>query len=244
MSGSKLRHGSALGPPPQSPKRPRLLADNAVAIYKSRIGEPKHMARIRDLLMASVLLVVFSPVLVICALAVRWSSRGPVLFRQPRLGIHGRSFTLLKFRSMIHNAPDLRNADGSAYTGGGDPRVTTVGRLLRRTSLDELPQLFNVLRGDMSIVGPRPDQVDQLRFYTEPEKRKLLIKPGLTGLAQISGRNNISWERRKALDVEYVGRQSFWLDLCILARTIPYVLLRRDINTDGHSPSPRATTPH
>jgi lipopolysaccharide/colanic/teichoic acid biosynthesis glycosyltransferase len=120
-------------------------------------------------------------------------------------------------------------------------RVTRVGRFLRKTSLDELPQLFNVLRGDMSLVGPRPDQVDQLRCYTLTEKRKLLVKPGLTGLAQISGRNNISWQRRKALDVEYVDRQSFWLDLSILARTIPYVLLRRDINTDGYNSNFRAT---
>ena len=200
------------------------------------------MAHLRDLLISSVLVLVLSPVLLLCALAVRWSSPGPVLFRQRRSKLHGHPFLLLKFRSMYDNPPDLRNADGSAYTGEDDPRVTRVGRFLRRYSLDELPQLFNVLRGDMSLVGPRPDQVDQLRFYTLTEKRKLLVKPGLTGLAQISGRNNISWERRKALDVEYVDRQSFWLDLSILARTIPYVLLRRDINTDGHNSNFRATT--
>lgn len=196
------------------------------------------MARCRDLLIVCVLLVVLSPVLLACALAVRWSSPGPILFRQRRLGLHGRPFEVLKFRSMIHNAPDLRNADGSAYTGDDDPRLTRVGRFLRNTSIDELAQLLNVLRGDMSLVGPRPDQVDQIRFYTELEKRKLLVKPGITGLAQISGRNNITWEQRKALDVEYVDRQSFWLDLAILAKTIPYVLLRKDINTDGcHSTS-------
>ena len=202
------------------------------------------MARVRDLLIASVLLLIFSPVLLLCALAVRRSSPGPVLFKQRRLGQHGSPFYLLKFRSMIHNAPDLRNADGSAYTGEEDPRVTRVGHFLRRTSLDELPQFFNVFRGDMSLVGPRPDQVDQLRFYTETEKRKLNVKPGITGLAQINGRNNISWERRKALDVEYVDRQTFWLDLSILARTIPYVLQRKDVNTDVHNPGSRATTSH
>ncbi len=189
------------------------------------------LLRFRDLLIASVALVVLSPVLLMCALAVRWSSPGPVLFRQRRLGHYGRPFFLLKFRSMINNAPDRRNPDGSAYTGEDDPRVTWIGRFLRRTSLDELPQLFNVLRGDMSLVGPRPDQVDQIRFYTETEKRKLNVKPGITGLAQISGRNNISWDRRKTLDVEYVDRQSFWLDLRILAQTIPYVLLRKDVTT-------------
>jgi lipopolysaccharide/colanic/teichoic acid biosynthesis glycosyltransferase len=145
---------------------------------------------------------------------------------------------------MAYNAPDLRNADGSAYTGQEDPRVTRVGRFLRKTSLDELPQLLNVLRGEMSLVGPRPDQVDQLRYYTEEEKRKLLVKPGITGLAQISGRNNISWEHRKALDVEYVERQSFWLDLCILAKTIPYVILGKDINTDAGNPHSRAAASH
>jgi len=199
------------------------------------------MARVRDLLIVCVALAVLSPVMFACALAVWWSSPGPVLFRQRRLGLRGQPFYVLKFRSMIHNAPDFRNADGSAYTGQDDPRTTSVGRFLRRTSLDELPQLFNVLYGEMSLVGPRPDQVDQIRFYTETEKRKLLVKPGITGLAQISGRNNIAWERRKALDVEYVDRQSFWLDFSILIRTIPYVLLRKDINTNGPSFSHRTT---
>jgi undecaprenyl phosphate N,N'-diacetylbacillosamine 1-phosphate transferase len=202
------------------------------------------MARIRDLLIASVLLLVFLPVFLLCALAVRWSSPGPVLFLQRRLGRHGLPFRLVKFRSMYHNAPDLRNTDGSAYTGDDNPRVTRVGRFLRRTSLDELPQLLNVFRNDMSLVGPRPDQVDQLRFYTETEKRKLNVKPGITGLAQVSGRNNISWERRKALDVEYVDRQSFWFDFVILARTIPYVLLRKDTHTDAHNSNSDATASH
>jgi lipopolysaccharide/colanic/teichoic acid biosynthesis glycosyltransferase len=201
------------------------------------------MARVRDLLIGSVALVVLAPLMLMCALAVRWSSPGPILFRQRRLGLHGRSFHVLKFRTMIHNAPDMRNPDGSAYTGQDDPRVTRLGRWFRRTSLDELPQLFNVLSGDMSLVGPRPDQADQIRFYTETERRKLNVKPGITGLAQIGGRNNISWVRRKALDVEYVGRQSFWLDLTILAKTIPYVLLGRDVNTDApNSKSGRAAS--
>jgi lipopolysaccharide/colanic/teichoic acid biosynthesis glycosyltransferase len=202
------------------------------------------MARVRDLLIASVLLLLLSPVLLLCALAVRRSSAGPVLFKQRRLGQHGRPFQLLKFRSMYHNVPDVRNADGSAHAGNDDPRVTPVGRFLRNTSLDELPQLINVLMGDMSLVGPRPDQVDQIRFYTETEKRKLNVKPGITGLAQVGGRNNISWDRRKALDVEYVDRQSFRLDLTILARTIPCVLLGRDVNTDVHNSNSGAAASH
>lgn len=198
------------------------------------------MYRIRDIAISVLLLLLLWPVMLACAVAVRRSSPGPVLFRQRRLGLNGRAFELLKFRSMYQNAPELRNPDGSAYTGGDDPRVTPVGRFLRRTSLDELPQLFNVLKGDMSLVGPRPDQIDQLRFYTEQEKRKLRVKPGLTGLAQISGRNSIPWERRKALDVEYAERRSFRLDLAILARTIPYVFLRKGVNSDDSNPGSRS----
>ena len=202
------------------------------------------MKRGMDLLVSAGAILLLSPLFFACALAVALSSPGPILFQQRRLGRNASPFTLRKFRSMYQNVPDPRNPDGSTQTKPNDPRVTKVGRFLRRTSLDELPQLFNVVRGDMSLVGPRPDQVDQLRFYTQTEKRKLNVKPGITGLAQISGRNNISWERRKCLDVEYVDRQSIWLDLSILARTIPYVLRGKDIHTHGPSPSRRATTSH
>ena len=188
------------------------------------------MPRILDILISAISLLVLSPLLAACAIAVRLSSPGPVLFRQARLGRGGQPFQFLKFRSMYVNAPDLRNPDGSAACGNGDPRVTPVGRFLRETSLDELPQLINVLVGDMALVGPRPDQVDQIRYYTESEKRKLDVKPGITGLAQISGRNEISWERRKALDVEYAARRSFAFDAALLLRTIPYVLARKGIH--------------
>jgi lipopolysaccharide/colanic/teichoic acid biosynthesis glycosyltransferase len=187
--------------------------------------------RLLDITVSAIALIALAPVFAVCALLVRRGSPGPVLFSQLRLGLNGRPFRLWKFRTMHAGAPDVRNADGSAFTGEHDPRVTPVGRFLRTTSLDELPQLWNVLRGDMSLVGPRPDQVDQRRFYTESEKRKLDVKPGLTGLAQISGRNEIPWESRKALDVEYVEHRSMWLDLRILGRTIPYVCLRKNIHS-------------
>jgi undecaprenyl phosphate N,N'-diacetylbacillosamine 1-phosphate transferase len=190
-------------------------------------------SRIRDLALCLLATPLVLPVCLLCALAVKLSSRGPVLYRQPRMGLGGAPFQLVKFRSMRVGAADLRNPDGSAFAGEEDPRVTRAGRLLRATSLDELPQLWNVLRGEMSLVGPRPDQPDQLSFYSEAEKRKLLVKPGLTGLAQISGRNGIPWNVRKALDIEYVARRSFWLDLAILWRTVPSVLLRRGIHTPG-----------
>ncbi len=187
--------------------------------------------RLLDIAVSAVGLIVLTPVLALCALMVRRGSPGPILYSQPRLGLHGRPFRLWKFRTMHAGAPDVRNADGSAFSGNHDPRVTPAGRFLRATSLDELPQLWNVLRGDMSLVGPRPDQVDQRRFYTPSENRKLDVKPGLTGLAQISGRNQIPWEKRKALDVEYVERQSMWLDLRILGKTITYVCLRKNIHS-------------
>lgn len=189
------------------------------------------MKRVLDIVVSATALAVLAPLAILCAVAVKLSSRGPVLFSQLRLGQYGKPFRLWKFRSMYHRCADYRNPDGSAYTGADDPRVTPIGRFLRATSLDELPQLWNVLRGHMSLVGPRPDQADQHRFYSEEERRKLLVKPGLTGLAQISGRNAISWAQRKALDVEYVERRSLRLDLLILCRTIPYVCLRRDLHS-------------
>ena len=185
--------------------------------------------RTLDLAASAAALFLLSPILLILALTVRHDSSGPAIFRQRRLGKGGRVFYCYKFRTMVVNAPDLRNADGSTVNSEDDARVTRVGRLLRKTSLDELPQLFNVLKGDMSLVGPRPDQEDQLRFYTPHEMLRLSVRPGITGLAQINGRNSISWEQRKQFDLEYVGRQSLWLDVLVLFLTIPYVASRRDI---------------
>ncbi|HEY3743051.1 MAG TPA: sugar transferase [Bryobacteraceae bacterium] len=190
------------------------------------------MKRLIDILGSGALLILLSPLIAAAALAIVLTDPGPVIFRQGRLGCNGKPFSVLKFRSMRVNAPDIRNADGSAFSGEDDPRVTPVGRFIRRTSLDELPQLFNVLKGEMSLVGPRPDQVDQMRYYDEIEKRKLLVKPGITGLAQISGRNDIPWKVRKALDVRYVDERSLLLDCEILLKTIPYVLLRKGIHAE------------
>lgn len=182
-----------------------------------------------DLVASAVAMFLLSPILLILALAVRHDSNGPATFRQKRLGKGGRVFYCYKFRTMIVDAPDLRNADGSTVNSEDDARVTRAGRILRKTSLDELPQLFNVLKGDMSLVGPRPDQADQIRFYAPHEMLRLSVRPGITGLAQIKGRNSISWEQRKQLDLEYVRRQSLWLDVLVLFLTIPYVATRRDI---------------
>ena len=191
------------------------------------------MKRLVDILGSGILLSLLAPIMLACAASVKISSPGPVLFKQERLGLRGIGFTLFKFRTMEVGAPDLRNPDGSAFSSSTDQRVTNVGHFLRNTSLDELPQLFNIFRGDMSLVGPRPDQIDQLQYYTPIELRKLEAKPGLTGLAQINGRNSISWQQRKELDVVYVEQQSMLLDLSIMCRTLPYVLQRRNLHANS-----------
>jgi lipopolysaccharide/colanic/teichoic acid biosynthesis glycosyltransferase len=191
--------------------------------------------RLLDLIFSGLLLLLLLPAGCVCALLVYIVSPGPVIFATRRLGKNGKPFNLYKFRSMYAGAPDWRNPDGSTFNSEEDPRVTPIGRFLRKTSLDELPQLWNVALGDMSLVGPRPDQVDQLRYYTEREKTKLSVNPGITGLAQISGRNTITWEARKALDVEYVKRQSILFDLIIMCKTIPYVLKREGVNSSSAS---------
>ncbi len=190
------------------------------------------MKRIVDLVGALVALAIFGIPMLVVALLIKILDPGPVFFRQARLGRNGSPFRIFKFRSMKVNAPDIRNEDGSAFSGDNDPRVTPIGRFIRKTSIDELPQFINVLLGDMSLVGPRPDQVDQIMYYTVEEKQKLLVKPGITGLAQISGRNSITWEQRKQLDVQYAQNHSVLGDFAILARTVPYVLLRKDVNAE------------
>ena len=185
--------------------------------------------RLLDVAVAAAALAGLAPLLGVIALAVRADSAGPVLYRAARVGRGGRSFPMLKFRTMVANAPDVRNADGSTYSGADDPRVTSLGRWLRRTSLDELPQLWNVLRGDMSLVGPRPDLPDQTRHYSPADWRRLAVRPGITGLAQVSGRNGLSWHDRRALDVEYVDAMSLALDARILLRTLPLVASSRGV---------------
>ena len=170
--------------------------------------------------------------MIIAAIAIVINDPGPIFFRQSRLGKGAKPFRIFKFRSMKVNAPDVRNADGSAYSGENDPRVTSVGRFIRKTSIDELPQFINVLIGEMSMVGPRPDQENQLQYYTEEEMPKLSVKPGITGLAQINGRNSISWEERKKLDVQYANTRNTVMDISIMLKTIPYVFFGKDINTN------------
>ncbi|HEY8467944.1 MAG TPA: sugar transferase [Solirubrobacterales bacterium] len=168
------------------------------------------------MLLAAVGLIVASPLLLVAAIAIKLDSRGPVIYRQRRVGLNGESFEMWKLRTMTHGAPlggvwDPLTAD--------DPRVTRVGAWLRRTSLDELPNLVNVLRGEMAIVGPRPTIPEQVAEYTPHQRRRLAVKPGLTGWAQINGRASIPWEERIELDIWYVENRSLRLDLRIIAKT-------------------------
>lgn len=174
-------------------------------------------------------LILSSPLILFIALLIKLDSKGGVIFRQTRVGKEGKPLTCYKFRTMYVDARDIRNPDGSTFNAEDDPRVTRVGRFLRKTTLDELPQLINVLKGEMSLIGPRPDLPDQLPFYSERQKKRLLVKPGMTGWAWIHGRNSIPWQLRRELDVQYVENYSFWLDCRILLHTIPMVLLGKGV---------------
>ena len=178
-----------------------------------------------DMLIAAVALLVTAPLQVVVAFLVRLDLGSPVLFRQERPGRNEKTFALVKFRTMTQ--PD-------GLTGGisDDERLTSLGRLLRSASLDELPTLWNVMKGDMSLVGPRPLLTHYLDLYSPQERRRHEVRPGITGLAQVSGRNAVAWERRFALDLQYVDKRSLRLDAVILAKTLCQVVRRRGI-TDG-----------
>ena len=177
--------------------------------------------RALDVAIAALAAAIAGPFMLLIALAIRLEDRGPALLRQSRVGMDGEDFGLLKFRTMIADAHTV----GSGWlVAERDPRITRVGRVLRKWSLDELPQMFNVLRGEMSIVGPRPTLRYQVDQYTPFQRRRLEVKPGITGWAQIRGRNSLRWPERIELDVWYVEHQSLRLDLAILLRTVPMIL--------------------
>ncbi|WP_229052997.1 sugar transferase [Aeromicrobium sp. Leaf350] len=199
------------------------------------VARPASAKRAVDVTLALLLLVVLSPVMLLIAVLVKAGDGGPVLFHQIRVGRHGAAITVLKFRTMRVGAENALGAvrhldetgDGPLFKVRDDPRVTRVGRLLRRTSLDELPQLFNVVAGSMSLVGPRPALVHEVASYSEQERRRLLVRPGITGLWQVNGRSTLAWDDGVELDLHYVEHRSMRLDLWILLRTIPAVLLAR-----------------
>lgn len=215
---------------------PRPLRGLAIAPAGQEVAK-----RIVDIVLASTALIVLAPVIALLALLVRLTSPGPAFFRQERLGLRGRPFTLLKLRSMYANNDDrihrefvtsllsddktpAPQSDG-IYKIQKDPRITPIGAWLRKTSLDELPQLFNVLGGSMSLVGPRPVLAWEADMFGEADRKRFDVKPGITGLWQVSGRNNLSFRAALELDIEYVRRHRLALDLLILVRTIPSMFL-------------------
>jgi Undecaprenyl-phosphate galactose phosphotransferase WbaP len=204
--------------------------------------QPRHSRVIKrsgDIVFALLVLSLGSPLFLALALLVKFSSRGPVFYVQQRVGRDFRSFGCIKFRSMRRDAdrilsrllsesPDLQEEFRNDFKLRNDPRITRIGRFLRRSSLDELPQFLNVLRGDMSLVGPRPIVRQELPRYGEQMEEVLAVRPGLTGLWQVSGRNNLSYDERVALDLRYAKQRSFWMDLTIIIKTVGVILDPRD----------------
>jgi lipopolysaccharide/colanic/teichoic acid biosynthesis glycosyltransferase len=218
-------------------------AFSAPQIESFFVRKTPYLKRIMDIVLAMICLVLFSPIMIFIAIAIKMTSEGPVLFKQDRVGEGGKTFKFLKFRSMYHNCDqtihqehikklskkeiNLNPSDDnkcSSYKLQSDDRVTNIGKFLRRTSLDELPQLFNVLKGDMSFVGPRPYPVYQTLFCTCWQRSRLCVKPGITGLSQVCARFNTSYEDAYRLDVRYIKDHFLWLDLKLLFQTLPVVL--------------------
>ena len=194
-----------------------------------------YIKRAIDIIIASGVLVILSPILLITAIAIKLESRGPVIFKQQRVGLGGKVFNIYKFRSMVQNA---EHTGSGVYSGKGDARVTKVGRIIRATSIDELPQAVNILLGDMSLIGPRPPltyhpwPIDQ---YTAEQKRMFDIRPGITGWAQVHGRKDVEWNERIKLNVWYVDHVSFFLDTKIFFMTIFKVLTNADNENKGET---------
>lgn len=192
------------------------------------------LKRLLDVVISFIGLVILSPILLIISILIKIDSPGPILFSQPRVGLNGRKFKMHKFRSMVNNAEQLKSdlshlneMSGPVFKIRNDPRITRVGSFIRKTSLDELPQFINVLMGDMSLVGPRPPLISEVNLYDPIHRKRLSVKPGITCIWQISGRNDVNFDEWMKMDAEYVDNWTLWLDLQILAKTIPAVLSKR-----------------
>lgn len=199
------------------------------------VGSARFLKRLVDVVAAVALLIALSPLFALVALCIKLTDGGPVLFRQTRVGRWGREFPFPKFRSMVVNADALKDSllaasdhgQGVTFKMKRDPRITTIGRIIRKLSIDELPQLWCVLKGDMSLVGPRPPVPREVALYTLADRRRLDVVPGLTCIWQVSGRADIPFDRQVELDVEYIQSRSLWLDIKLLLKTVPAVLLGR-----------------
>lgn len=191
-----------------------------------------YFKRFFDLLFGIVLFPIISIFIFLMFIIVKLDDKGQVFYKSKRLGKDKKVFNIIKFRSMKVNAPDLRNEDGSTYNSNNDPRITNVGKFIRKTSIDELPQVINVIKGDMSFVGPRPDTVEALNIYEGNQVKKLDVRPGITGYNQAYFRNSISQKEKFQNDVYYVKNISFLFDIKIILKTIQSVLIRENINSE------------
>lgn len=227
--------------PPSIPQRSRVEIANIHGIDLPLLGLRRTptsevnlaLKRLVDLGGGLVMLTLAAPIMLVAAIAIRVESKGPIFFKQTRAGRNGRKFTMYKFRSMVVDAEakkaalaHLNEMSGPVFKIKRDPRITKVGHFIRRTSIDELPQVFNIILGDMSLVGPRPPLPSEVEQYQPWQRRRLSVKPGLTGLWQVSGRNNVDFEEWMALDLRYIDDWSLWLDFKILLRTVPAVLFK------------------
>ena len=204
-------------------------------IWKFRLHSKEFMKRCLDVSIASLAVLILSPLCLIVCIAIKLESKGPIFFKQQRVGVEGRCFTMYKFRSMVVNAEARRHEleranevrNGVLFKIKRDPRITRIGALIRKTSIDELPQLINVIKGDMSLVGPRPPLVSEVKQYTRADQVRLMVLPGITCIWQVCGRSDIPFEQQVELDLQYIESQSVWVDLGLLAKTIPAVITAR-----------------
>ena len=220
-------------------KKPSIFRHNHIQMrmlaWHLTIGCSVFFKRLMDITLSVIILIVGSPVFLITALLVKITSPGPIIFSQVRVGKYGRHFKFYKFRSMYIDAEARKaellkhneSGDGVIFKMKRDPRITPVGRFIRKFSIDELPQLFNVILGDMSLVGPRPPLPSEVRTYTLEERKRLNITPGITCLWQVSGRSELPFSKQIALDKEYIASRSVWKDFLILLKTIPAILTGR-----------------
>ena len=184
----------------------------------------KYIKRCLDIILSIVLIPFFLLLLLIIGPIIYREDKGHIFYNAERIGKNGKKFKMYKFRTMKESSEDIRNEDGSTYNGEDDPRVTKIGKTLRKTSIDEIPQIFNVLKGNMSFIGPRPDLPEHMKMYTEKEKRKLEIRPGITGYNQAYYRNSVEWKERIKNDIYYIDNLTFLFDLKIFFKTIMTVL--------------------
>lgn len=185
--------------------------------------------RIFDVILAIIALPFWLIILIVVGSMIYFQDKGSIFYNAPRLGKDGKIFTMYKFRSMKMNAPDLRNEDGSTFNAEDDPRLTKIGKFIRKTSLDETPQLLNIIKGDMSIIGPRPDLPEHMELYEDNEVRKLEIRPGVTGYNQAYFRNTIPWKERIKNDIYYIDHLTMLMDIKVFLKTVVSVLKREDV---------------